>query len=193
MVGLVEVALLQHEYFVQTLPFIYPVSIALLNYYVFVLGMVASHNEGKIIAFIRKWNLFFIVAVATLAFDIYWEGLTNYLRTYNYVYIYSQWRPSIFLYTLGIAGLFFALVKSGGIIEAVGMRLSKLAYFVFFVHVAVLEVTWRVIGAPLVVNTNGWVIRQLWFDPAFFIFVAFVSFLVALEVHKVPWLNKLTG
>lgn len=193
LVGIIEVVLLYQEYFVQPLPFFYPLSIALLNYYVFLLGMVASHHEEEIKSFFRRWTFIFVAAVVGLALAIYLEGWVNYLRTYNYIAIYSQFRPSVFIYTVSIAGLFFARLNKGKLVESIGTRLGKLAYFVFFIHVAVLEFIWQRLGVYLVGLTNGQVIRQLWFDPLFFCVVVLLSFGAAYLAHKVPYLERLTG
>lgn len=193
LLGLVEALLLYREYFGQPLGFFFPLTIAILNYYVFLLGIVASHHEEEIKSFFSRWRFIFGAAVVGLAFDIYLEGRVNYLRTYNYIAIYSQFRPSVLVYTVSIAGLFLALLKKDGVLERVGMRLGKLAYFVFFVHVMVLEFLWQNFGVYLVFGMGGQIIRQGWFDPVFFALTAAISFLLAHFIHKIPWVERLTG
>jgi len=35
--------------------------------------------------------------------------------------------------------------------------------------------------------------KQVWYDPLFFLVVAFISFIIAYGAHKIPYLSKLTG
>ncbi|MCL5125339.1 MAG: acyltransferase [Deltaproteobacteria bacterium] len=193
LLGLAEVVLLYREYFGQPLGIFFPLTIAILNYYVFLLGMVASHYEKEVIGFFKRWKFVLIAMLTGLAADIFLEGRTNYLRTYNYVAIYSQFRPSVMFYTLVIGGMFLAFTRRNGLVERAGRLLGRLAYFVFFVHVMVLEFLWQRLGVYLVSQSGGGVIRQLWFDPAFFVLTSSISFGIAYLAHKVPGVEKLTG
>jgi surface polysaccharide O-acyltransferase-like enzyme len=191
--GVVQIVLLHNEYNLNHLGFFYPVSIALLNFYVFLLGVVASRHWDYLVGIISRRKYFFLSAAVILAGYVFWEGRTRYFQTYNYQFFYSQWRPSVMLYTLALAAALAYVFERIRLSVSLVDTLSRLSYFVFFIHVAVLEFIWSHAGLWLYQNTRVGLTPPLWFDPLFFISVSAISFLTAYIAHKIPLLSRLTG
>lgn len=183
--GIVQLALLYQTYYVRPLSIPYPFAIALLNYYPFLLGMVASRHQD-FLQKISKWKILSGILFAIFATIVFLEGKTLYLKTHNYLYFYTQWRPSILLYTIVTAILLYSLFNKQNLNEKIIKTFSKLSFFVFFIHVIVLEQFWNVIGKKII---GGEII----FNFLFFFAVAGVSYLIAYVVHKIPYLSRLTG
>lgn len=190
--GLTQIFFLYCDYYLHSLTFFYPISIALLNYYVFILGIVASHYQQCLITIVKKGKFILIPIVLFLMGYIFFEGESRYLKTHDYLSFYSQWRPSVFLYTILLASLlyyFFNKIKNKLLVVK---TLSKLSFFVFFVHVIVLETFWQLVGIHFY-QSYPFLIGQFWYDPLFFIITASFSFFIAYLFHKIPLLAKITG
>jgi surface polysaccharide O-acyltransferase-like enzyme len=191
--GLVQIVLLYNEYNLNHLRLFYPVAIAFLNFYVFLLGVVASRNWDYLKGIIGARKNFFITATLVLAGYVFWQGRTRYLETYNYEFFYSQWRPSVMLYTIALACALAYVYDRIRLSVSLVDTFSRLSYFVFFVHVAVLEFIWSRAGLWIYQHTEVNLAPPVWFDPLFFVSVTAASFLAALIVHKIPHLSRLTG
>jgi surface polysaccharide O-acyltransferase-like enzyme len=185
LLGLIELCLLYRDYYYHNSTNPFPVDMALFNYYVFILGMFASHHQEKILELVSKCKYWLLLITVGMGVYVFWEGRSTYLATYNYLAFYSQWRPSVLVYTILLAGLlyyFFTIVTWG---SSVFKALSKLSFFVFFIHVIFLETLWFYFG-------KYFYTRPL-FDVLFFALVAGLSFAAAYLVHKIPHLSKITG
>ena len=185
LLGIVEIVLLYRDYNFQYFTTYIPASVALFNYFVFILGMVVSHHQDKILKLITKWKFWLVGLTGLIGIFVFWEGKTKYFNTYNYQAFYSQWRPSVLIYTiLMFSLLFYGFTKiSRGV--SVIKSLSKLSFFVFFTHVIFLEVVWSYLGR--------YVYTLPLFDLVFFGLVAGLSFAFAYLVHKIPWFPRVTG
>jgi surface polysaccharide O-acyltransferase-like enzyme len=191
--GLLQLLILYYQYDIRPLPIYYPVGIALMNFYVFILGIVLARNQQRFKNFIKKWKLLLLFGTIVFAALIFFEGLNGYLKTHNYLTFYSSWRPSILIYTILLSGfLYWIFDRKLKFIELI-KKLSHLSFFVFFIHVIILEAIWYSVGLKLLQITNGKIIYQIWFDPLYFLTVTIISFAIAFVVHKVPYLSKLTG
>ena len=178
--GVVQVWLLYNDYFIKNFNFVDPLRISILSFFFFITGMVVSHSLEYIINFCRKWRIILTILSIILALYIYKEGMTQYFKTYNINAFYSSWRPSVFIYTF-ICGT--ALL---GIFEKTNLKkLSDLSYFVFFIHVAVLELIWKF--------TEKFMVSGFYFDLSLFILVTGISFTIAYLFHKIPYLSKILG
>jgi len=191
--GIVQILLLYYDYNIHSLSIYFPARIALLNFYFFLLGIVLARNQERFKDFIKKWKFILLLGAIISGAYIFLEGFNGYLKTHNYLTLYSQWRPSVFFYTIFLGGFLYWLfdrkLKFIGAIK----KLSHLSFFVFFVHVIILEFLWYSIGVKLLQITNGKIIEQVWFDPLYFSIVTIISFTIAYLIHKIPYLNKLTG
>jgi len=190
--GLFELFLLYYDYNLRPLPFYYPLNIALLNYFVFILGMALARNQERFLNFIKKWKLILFAGTAIFAFYVFYEGLTRYIATYNSGVFYSSWRPSVLIYTIFFAGFAYWIFNRKLKFISVIKTFSKLSFFVFFTHIIFLEVLWYGFLKHLF-ETNKSIAYALWFDPLYFFTVTIVSFGLAFIVHKIPYLSKLTG
>lgn len=181
--GGIEMAILYQEYHVKNLSIPFPIAVSLFNFYVFYLGMIASRNYEKILSFISKVKYLMLSSVPLLAGYVFWQGKSNYYKTFNIDAFYSQWRPSVLVYTLVTgAVLFYLFNKSSGESKFI-KTLSKLSFLVFFIHTLILEYAWRLLGP-------GW---KMWYDLPFFTIVSLASFLIAYLIHRIPFLSKVTG
>ncbi len=185
LLGVAQFYLLYQDYFFHNVSLPYPIDVALFNFYIFILGIVASHNKDKIISILKKIKYFLIPVILFFAGYVFWEGKSLYYKTYNIGTFYSQWRPSVLIYTILLALVLFYLFDKSRFQFKIIQQISRLSFFVFFVHVIILEAVWSIFG-KLIFDKPG-------FDILFFGVVALFSFFVAFVAHKIPDLNKLTG
>lgn len=190
---LIEIGILYKDYFIKEFNYPDPVHIALLAYIYFVIGMIAARNKEKIILFVKKWKYLLLPTILISGIYIFWEGLSRFLATGNYLNFYSTWRPSTFVYSIAAALILFYAFDKSRLQFEIAKKLSNLSFFVFFVHVIILETIWSIAGHSLfnLVSTNP--IGKTIFDPIFFAVVLFISFLTAFVARKIPYLRKITG
>ncbi|MDZ7587085.1 MAG: acyltransferase [Patescibacteria group bacterium] len=181
--GAVEMRILYQDYFVRDLSYPFPISIALMAFYVFILGMVAAHYQDKLLAVIKKWLWVIVPVTLGLALGIFAQGKQRYFMTWNIHAFYSQWRPSVMFYSISLSAVLYYYFSKAGRLGGLITTLSGLSFFVFFFHLIPLELIWRQIGTKIT-----W-----WYDPLFFLAVAAASFGVGHLVHKIPYLSKITG
>ncbi|MDO8583231.1 MAG: acyltransferase [bacterium] len=184
--GIIQLSLLAYTYYIKPLPFFYPLNIALLNFYIFILGMVASHHK-RILEKIGRWKILFGILFVVLAGIIFFEGRIFYLNTHNHLYFYNQWRPSTLIYSIVVGCLLYAFFNKKTNAKIIKM-LSRLSFFVFFVHIIVLEYFWSLVGKNIFSNMNDALLNLL-----FFFCVTVISYGVAYLAHKIPYLPKLSG
>ena len=187
-----QIYLLNFDYNVAKFEYSEPIHIAILSYFFFLIGMVAARNVDKINIWLGKWKTFLPVATLLSGLYVFWEGREKYLGTGNYLSYYSQWRPSILIYTLLIGLTFYYFFEFTGLKHSIVAKFSKYSFFVFFVHVAVLEAVWLLAGKNLFYLTNG-VAGKFFFDPIFFGIVSLISFLIAFVLRKIPKSEKILG
>ena len=183
--GIVQLYLLYQTYYVRPLSVPYPFAIALLNYYPFLLGMVASHHQD-FLQKISRWKIIIGILSAVFAVAVFIQGRTLYLKTNNYLYFYTQWRPSVLLYTVAIAAGLYILLNRLNINIKIIQFFSKLSFFVFFIHIIILEQFWSFIGKKII---GG----EIFFNLLFFFAVAGISYAIGYLAHKIPKLSILTG
>jgi surface polysaccharide O-acyltransferase-like enzyme len=183
--GIAQLYLLYQTYYVRPLSIPYPFAIALLNYYPFILGMAASHHQD-FLQKMSKWKIIIGILTVMLGVAVFIQGRTLYLKTNNYLYFYTQWRPSVLLYTIFIAAFLYILFNKLNLNIKIIQTFSKLSFFVFFIHIIILEQFWSFIGKKIV---GG----EIFFNLLFFLTVAGISYLVAYSAHKIPLLSKITG
>jgi surface polysaccharide O-acyltransferase-like enzyme len=186
------VTLLYINYYIKAFDLGDFINVIILAYSFFVMGVFAAKNRDKIDIFVNKFKLFIAIPTTLLGLYVFWEGRSRYLLTGNYLSYYSQWRPSILIYTILICLTLYYIFEHTNLKGTLISRFSKHSFFVFFIHVAVLEFFWKYLGKsffPVTENFFGKVI----FDPIFFAVVAIVSFLIAKFIHKIPKLIKLIG
>lgn len=187
---LVQLVLLFCDYKVYQVSDYFPLKIALLNYFPFIFGVVLASNYEIFVNFINKQKLILFLGMIIFAFVVFNEGYSGYLTTYNYFMFYSQWRPSVLIYTIFLGGSLYWFFEKNILNTIVVKTISQLSFFVFFIHVIILEVLWNFIGGKVFQLRFA---QNLWWDPVFFIAVTLISFSIAHIAHKIPHLSKLTG
>jgi len=188
-----QVWLLYQDYYVKEFKFDDPVHIAILAYFLFILGIVAARKKDAINRFVHKWKYILFVAAAGAGVYVFREGVSRFLTTGNYLSYYSQWRPSVLIYTVILGLILFCIFENTKLQFSQIQKVSRLSFLVFFIHVIVLEVSWTIIGRFLFTLMSGNIIGKLVFDLIFFGETAAISFLIAFFLHKIPKLHRLIG
>lgn len=188
-----QLVFLYRDYYIKGYDFDDPVRIALMSYFFFIVGIVAARNMDKINLLVGKtWRILPVVAGLSGLY-VFWEGRDRYLSTGNYLSYYSQWRPSTLVYTILIGLTLYYFFEHTKLRNSVIAKFSGHSFFVFFIHVAVLETVWSLMGKDifnlLSINFFGKII----FDLVFFGVVTLLSFLSARYIHKVSNTSKLLG
>jgi surface polysaccharide O-acyltransferase-like enzyme len=99
----------------------------------------------------------------------------------------------VLIYTISLASILFYVFKNIKTQSPIIKSLANLSFFVFFIHVFVLETIWKLFGNNLAQVTHNQIFQNVFYDPIFFILTAGISFLIAYLVHKIPYLEKLSG
>lgn len=190
---IIEVVLTYKDYYIREFAYPDPVHIALLAYIYFLIGMIAARNKDKIISFTKKFKYPFIFTSAVSGFYLFYEGFSRFLSTGNYLEFYSSWRVSTLIFTIAIGAIMFYFLDTSNLSFDFSKKLSNLSFFVFFVHVIILENAWNYFGHSLFnfMSQSFW--GKMLFDPLFFAVVLSMSFFVAFIAHKIPYLKKITG
>lgn len=188
--AVIQISLLSADYYFHSIHIFYPLAIALFNFFPFMLGIVTSHHQQSLYTFVNRYKYIITITTCLLGIFVFWEGGSRYLRTENYLSFYSQWRPSVLLFTLCFASLFYYLFNRVTIPEKPIKLLSRLSFFVFFIHLAIMETLWNNIFIHLFPTS---LFNLIWFDQIFFIVVAVTSFLIAFICYKIPKISYLTG
>lgn len=191
--GIIQLFFLFHDYYLGSYAIFYPLNIALLNFYIFILGIVAFHYQSSLLIFAQKFKYFLSVITCLLVAYVFYEGGSRYAATGNYLAFYSQWRPSIFFYTLFLFLTLYYFFSHLHLVPSLIKTFSSLSFFVFFFHIIVLEIVWKTIYFHFFSQSSIFIVNNLWFDPLLFITITFLSFFIAYFCHKIPFLSRLTG
>ncbi len=186
----VQLILLHYDYQTPLTLLAYPLRISLLNYFLFIFGIFIAKHYASFITFLNKWKIVLFFGSIIFAFIVFFEGFNGYLSTHNYLTFYSQWRPSVLLYTLFLGGSLYWVFDKKLFNSDLVKTLSKLSFFVFFVHVVIIEIFWELIGEKYF---QLHFTQNFWWDPVFFFVVAGFSFLIGYLVHKSNFMAKITG
>ncbi len=175
---IVQMIFLYHDYYIHSLPIFYPLGIALLNFFIFLCGIYAYRHKQRLLVFIYHYKLMLSLITLLLSYFIFTEGRDGYLATGNYLKFYSQWRPSVLIYTLSLASILYIFFHQFRFPNELIKKLSSLSFFVFFIHVWILELVLKLFPPhPLIL----------------FSFTTLISFALAFLVHRFSALSKLTG
>jgi len=188
-----QIWFLYQDYFVKEFKFDDPVHIAILAYFLFIIGIVAARKKDVINRFVHKWEHLLFVTAAGAGVYVFREGVSRFSATGNYLSYYSQWRPSILIYTVTLGLILFHIFENTKLQFSLIQKLSRLSFLVFLIHVIILEMLWTTIGKLLFTLMSGNIIGKSVFDLIFFGTTAAVSFLIAFVLHKIPKLQRLIG
>lgn len=178
----IEIILLSYDYYYRSLPLPYPLSVFLLNFMPFILGIFACHYQKKIMTLVKKYFKLFLALNIFLSLLITVEGGNLYLKTHNYLSFYSQWRPSVFIYSLSLGAFLFYFFNKIKLNVNLINKIASYSFFVFFVHIIFLELAWKYLSHSF-----------LSFPLILFIIVSILSYFSAFLFSKIKFLSKLTG
>lgn len=195
LVGLIiiQALIVSYDYYYSNFSVPYIFRIALLVWMMFILGMLASHYKEKIMVFMHKKFRFMLVVLLIFLPIIFFHSKILFLSTRRIGYIYSQYHLINYIYTLLFAGVIYYLLETKQWGKNFLILLSKLSFFVFFVHVLVLDLTWNLIAKKLIEENGKAIVGNLWFDPLLFLVITTISFGIAYCVHKIPLASRITG
>lgn len=189
---LVEMMLLGYDYYLNAFQIHTILRVAILNFGIFLLGIIAHHHQEKLLTIINKWKHLTATILGILIAAVYYESKIYFLTRKSSNALFSQYRPLIYIYTLVLAGFLFWLFTKIPAPQKLILNLSKLSFFVFFIHIWFLDLYYQYISRQLLATHNP-ITNQLWYDPFVFILVAGLSFGTAYLVHKIPYVSKVTG
>lgn len=188
----VQILLLSFDYYVSPFKINEILRITLLTYSMFITGMLASLYKDKLLNFASRFWFILASTIVILSGIIFFHvvELTTLRKTTSF--IYNQHSPLNYFYTLLVALLGSYLFNKTHILSRPIKKLSSLSFFVFFVHVLVLTNLWNWFIKTRISNDNS-LLKELWFDPSFFLAICIISFGIAYVVHKIPYASKITG
>ena len=186
--GLIQMWILARVYYGNE-PFTYsPITTAKLNFFPFLIGAVASYYQPQMEYWIKRLKNWLIILTPLLMLYVTYEGISRFLASGNYLAFYSQWRPSVLIYSIIFGAAVYYLCQKNKVDPLWLKTLSGLTSFVFFVHVIFLEYIWKYLMLPIFPHNLSWLIV---FDLTFFGLVAGLSFLSAGLCYRIPYLKKL--
>lgn len=189
---ILQIIILSVDYYQGSFGIVTPVRIAVLNIYLFLIGMTASKKMPEIYEYVEKY-FFLLLSLLLVSFGVcLYESRINFLRAYDSNVITSQWRVSIYLYTLTLSALLITKLRNiSSKYARIIQKISQLTFFVFFIHIFIISLFWHIIGSYLFSKSASHVIESLWFDPLVIIFVSVISFLIGYLlsfVKKIRWI-----
>lgn len=193
LIWVLEFALLFQDYYVKQWDFSYDIRIAILSFSMFITGMVASHYKDWLLGFVKKYLYIFTGALFLFPFFIFFHVQSITLKAHTSRYIYNQYSPLNYLYTLNFFSLLFYLLEKTQFRRRLFIELSKLSFFVFFIHVLIQSLLWDNIIDGLIGKYESILLKNFLFDPLLFVIIAGISFGLAYYVHKIPYADKITG
>ncbi len=98
----VQLWLLYLDYYQRGISLFDPLRICLLNYQFFIIGMLAARNTDRLKYWAGKIRYMLLIMPVLLVAYLFYESRSRYLASWNYIEIYSQWRPSIFALTVSL-------------------------------------------------------------------------------------------
>lgn len=190
---IIQLTVAFYNYYVKSIPIHQDLQVAILVFSMFIIGMTSSHYKDQIFSFAKKYLLFLSLILLAVAIYIYVHvyDLTVKLQTTSF--IYNQYGPLNYIYTVIFALVFSYVIESKQILKGFFIMLSKLSFFVFFIHVFILQNVWAGVIKSLIEKNGDSLLKNYWFDPLIFTIVCFISFLIAFTIHKIPYASKITG
>jgi len=185
--------IVSYDYYFANFMLPYIFRIALLVWLMFLLGMIASHDKEWIQRTVKKNFVLFLFILLLFLPIIFYHSKLFFLSTRRIGYIYSQYHVINYVYTLVFASIIYYILEAKQFGRKLFMMLSRLSFFVFFIHVLILDTVWSTVAEPLIAQYGKGVVGQPWFDPLFFIVISGISFGIAYIAHRIPHLNKITG
>lgn len=177
----IQTTTLYLDYYIKPFLLPEPIKVAILNTFMFAFGIYISDKINRFVDFFKRRKYYLFLFIIPLAY-VFKEGYFGYISTSNYLRLYSQWRPSIMIYSILLfLSLYYLFNRINVDRFKVVKELSSLSYLVFYIHVIILEKIFFYF--PKIATSSI----------LFFVCVASVSFVVAELLHRVPKLHKFVG
>lgn len=191
--AIIETYFLYIDYYVKAIDINPNHRIVLLSFIMFLIGVVISDHKDKILEFVKSnfQLLLTIFGVISLALPLHVYDLTTKFHTTRF--IYSQYNILNYIYTLIFAALFFYIFEKTQLARSIFIRLSKLSFFVFFIHVFIQTLVWNNVVVKLIDTYGKGFLGSFWFAPLIFAVLSTISFGIAYLAHKIKGLSKITG
>lgn len=193
LLALIQIFLMISDYYFKSYNYKQPLRIALLSYLPFIVGMIASHHQDTIYFKAKKYFIPILIFLILLIPIIYFHCKVLILTTHKINYLYSQYHPLNYLYTFTIFVVLFYLFETYFKNSKWILYLSRLSFFVFFVHVWIQAIIWNIVVEGIFVKSYPNVLFSWWFDILLFLAITIISFGIAVIAHKIPYLSKITG
>lgn len=188
-----QVVLLSWDYYVKPIDLTHPFNYVLLTYFYFLFGVYFFQNKDMLKTYFYKISSLIPFLLLFLGIYIFLEGKNNYSQTENYLSFYSQWRPSVLIYSTILFTFIYYKYASNLKIEKLISVLSSQSFTVYFVHIIVLDYSWLLFGNSLFNQLKFSYPGRVIFDLLFFVSVLFVSFAFAFISRKIHFLTRITG
>ncbi len=188
MLGLTQMWILAEVYYGNQQFTYSPMTTAKFNFFPFLIGAVASYYEPQMEYWIKRLKNWLMVLTPILMLYVTYEGLSRFLATGNYLSFYSQWRPSILIYSMMFGLTVYYLCQKNNYNPVWLKTLSGLTSFVFFAHVMILEFLWQHLMHSIFPANWNWLII---FDLTFFGLVGILSFGLAGLCYRIPYFKKI--
>lgn len=189
----VQALLLMQDYYFHELQLPYDIRIATLNVAVFLLGMASSHKKEFLYRFVKKYFFLFAAVTTFLPVVIFFHVRFLTLKHHTSHYLYNQYGPLTYLFTFFLASFLYWLFEKIQFLRNYFISLSKLSFFVFFIHVMIITYIWDNYLNGFEYFRDPVTLEQFWFAPVMFAVITFASFSIAYVVHKIPFASKITG
>ena len=185
------------EFFLLTVEYFHPIAlystlkIALFSAYPFVIGMLTASYQDRVVTGSWNYRYYLIGLLVVFLYALYQSTFYLFLPHRDIPYIGSQLQPLIFIY--GILVWLIALPFFQKHTIPFVPALSRLIFFVFFVHPLVLNLFWKIKGSYLYSLTQSHILYTWWYTPCVFLFVVIGSFGIGFALQRLPKINSIVG
>lgn len=186
---ILQIIIAFYNYYFQVIPIQESLRVAILTFSLFIIGMGAAHHKDALLKFCSKYIKIVLAALIFLIFGIFIHVFNLTTNASSTKYIYNQYGPLNYFYTFLLAMFVVYLFEKRNYLKKLISYLSKLSFFVFFVHVFILHALWT----NTLISINRSQYSSFYFDTGIFLIVSLVSFLLAFLIHKIPYASKITG
>lgn len=186
---LIQLIISFYNYYFQTIPLQEDLRVALLTFSLFIIGIGSAHHKDAILKAAQKYIKFLIPLVFLFIIGIFThvQQISTLQNTTRY--IYNQYGPLNYFYTLILALVIAYLFAKRTVFKRSIIYLSKISFFIFFIHVIILQFLWQ----NILINLDNSIYSSFAFDILVLILTSLICILIASVVHKIPYASKITG
>jgi len=182
--GLVETLSMSYVYFFEPkIDIISAIPNAFYNLLPFILGIFASQKILDFKAFVKEKIIYFKIVSAISLLLIIGESIFMFSKTGKPMYLRDQWRITVTIYGVSVAGLFYNSYRSSW--NKISSYLSSFSFGIFFVHVAILHNIMKFFYGAKLYDLFSFAISLT--------LTIILSFAFSIVFSKVKLINKLLG